>query len=211
MSWTKRIGYFVFVLVVISGGQALTDGGLDTSPEPVVQEVDKPTVSLVEQNAEPVGDSYEITATIQNTGSGGDVFTTLWLGADVPEEMPDTAAGLEDAGFSRARTGSFYFDSGERRAVSFTEDDMDGSQSYAIYGFASTYSATIANEGGAGDVNVSLVWRDTDTDATHVVSSRTVGFQQNQTRQVEFRVEEHPKFHYPTEEYDTWEIVAEPT
>ena len=211
MSRLLRLGKIAIVVVVLLvGGQVVFGDGVGSGPNPEVVSSSKPATELVSQDARVEGDGQVFSGTIQNTENAGDIFVTLWLGSDTPEQLPDTAAGLRAEGFERVRTKTVYFDSGERRAVTFSESDAGEFESYALYGFASTYRATVENTGGDGRINVTLSWRNPDTDASHTVASKTVPVGSDTTETVEFQVQSHPEFTYPDVEYTEWRIRAEP-
>ena len=211
MSRLLRLGKVGIVAVVLLvGGQVVFGDGVGSGPDPEVVSSSKPAAELVSQDARAEGDGQVFSGTLQNSGDAGDIFVTLWLGSNTPEQLPDTAAGLRAEGFERVRTKTIYFDSGERRAVTFTESDVGEFESYALYGFASTYRATVENTGGDGRVNVTLSWRNPDAGTSHTVASKTVPIEGDTTETVEFQVQSHPEFDHPDVEYTEWHIRAEP-
>jgi hypothetical protein len=207
MSWKKRIGYTVVVFIIFAAVGNL--GGATQSANPVIVELNKPAAELIDKEAEREGEGIQFRGQVQNSRQSGDIFITLWTGPDTPEVLPDTKSGLESSGFNRIRTGTFYFNSDERRWVSFKESDLEEFDSYAFYGFAGEYSAEVENRGETGPVEASLVWTNSDTENQKMVATKTITIQSDSTEEVEFSVREHPRFHYPEKGYDNWEIIVE--
>lgn len=210
MSWKSKIVYFIIAMILINGSPAIFGEGLDTEPNPEIESLSKPTAALIDADSSQIEGGKEITTTLQNTGEAGNLYVTLWLGPAPTDGIPDTEAGMQERGYEQVRTGTYYFDSGERRTISFNVDSSGGAEGFAVKAFASTYTATVANSGGTGDVNTSLLWTNSETDDSVIVSSRTTTIQEDGTLEVEFSVEEHHGFHYPNANFDMWEVTAEP-
>ena len=134
MSRLLRLGKIgIVVVVLLVGGQVVFGDGVGSGPNPEVVSSSKPATELVSQDARVEGDGQVFSGTIQNTEDAGDIFVTLWLGSDTPEQLPDTAAGLRAEGFERVRTKTVYFDSGERsRSVRATRGSSRATHSTGL-------------------------------------------------------------------------------
>jgi len=201
------IGLFAPSDDVSEGDEPSTNGESLENVE--VVELQKPEFRLISSNEVQRGTASELEATVQNTGEAGEVYLTLWFGPEAPRgELPDTIGRLRELGYEKARTITAYYNSGERRTISITEEPPADKESYTFYGFARTYTAVIENDGEPTTAEVSLKWKG-DQETAYEVKSKTVPLQQG-SNEIEFRVEEHPEFHHSDSSFNSWNVDIEP-
>ncbi|WP_209452128.1 hypothetical protein [Halosimplex halophilum] len=128
------------------------------------------------------GDSYDFTATVENTGTAGDIGLTL-----VFLEDPDDS--VHSVGSKKVRSQKRFFSSGERRSTTMTAELEDGYEGYGFRLWAGEVEADIRNRGRSGDVEVQLLNEEGIGDTGVVLDEQTVDISGGETRTVLFEGE----------------------
>ncbi|MDS0257982.1 hypothetical protein NDI56_01010 [Haloarcula sp. S1CR25-12] len=150
--------------------------------DPVVSAERMPEPEAVSIDSEQrSGDFYDFSATVQNTGTAGNVGITLVL-------MPDTSTSPWSFNATQAGQQRLYFDENERRTVEISATREDRYRAYGFRLWPAEVEADVTNEGGSGDVDVELVQSGGTGDGT-VLDEQTVQIDGGETRTVSFQGE----------------------
>jgi|GEM_PF-2151430 hypothetical protein len=154
----------------------------DLFADPVVSAERFPEPQAVSIDSEQQsGDFYDFSATIQNTGTAGNVGITLVL-------MSDTSTSPWSITAKQVGQRRLYFDENERRRVEISATMEDGYEAYGFRLWPAEVEADVTNEGGNGDVDVELVQTGGSGDGT-VLDEQTVEIDSGETRTVSFQGE----------------------
>lgn len=149
---------------------------------PVVSAERMPEPEAVSLDSEQrSGNFYDFSATVQNTGTAGNVGITLVL-------MPDTSVSPWSISATQAGQQRLYFDENERRTVEISATREDRYRAYGFRLWPAEVEADVTNEGASGDVDVELVQSGGTGDGT-VLDEQTVQIDGGETRTVSFQGE----------------------
>lgn len=140
------------------------------------------------------------TATIQNTGHGGDITVALFWKTDQNDHDPETVASI----FNRERKQTFYFDSDERRTIEMTAQPPGHATGYEFIAQASSYGANLRNTGDDGRFTVTIQYQSNTGIGTvrEMEEEQNVFIGQGSEREVMFDVTVQPD--------SDWEVWADP-
>ena len=160
------------------GSIAIAGCSGSSEPDLTVRNLRHTQPRLLGTSSEEVGDMYEFSAEIRNTGSSGPVLVRLFWG--------------EENTSSPAWEGTTHFNSNETREISTLEEPPSFTDSYTFQARGLGYSGDIRNNGGAGSVDVRLI----DGSTESIIKERTINLEEEETRTVQFETE-----HEFTEDY----------
>lgn len=131
----------------------------------------------------------EYTATVQNTGIGGDITVVLvWLrDLDGPFDYDNVVVDGR-ANSEKEAERIAYFNEGERREVSFRASIPLGFEGYGFDLSAATYAADVKNDGGPGRIEIRL--RDTG-ELNAIIDTKEIMFDKGETKRIEFNNDYH--------------------
>lgn len=151
--------------------------------EAIVTDIRHPEPQAVSiNNTHLRGDSYDFTATVENTGTAGDIGLTLVL-------LEDPGDDVHSVGSKEVRSQKRFFSAGERRNTTMTAELEDGYEGYGFRLWAGEVEADVENRGSSGKIKVKLLNGEIFGGTGAIIEEKIVDINQGMTRTVLFEGE----------------------
>ncbi|WP_459194062.1 hypothetical protein [Halosimplex sp. J119] len=149
----------------------------------IVTDIRNPKPEAVSiDNTHLQGNTYDFTATVENTGTAGDIGMTLVL-------LEDPADDLYSVGSKKVRSQKRFFSSGERRSTTMTAELEDGYEGYGFRLWAGEVEADVKNRSDSSQISVQLMNDKMVGDTGVVIEEKTVDISRGTTKTVLFEGE----------------------